>query len=498
MKAAALLLGFVGVSSGALNPADYDYCNVSPLDYAIPTINPSGLKMQQLQTFIRHGDRTRAFGGPCWPADAIQYDCPLSVAVGSSITKDDSFNFTRVYRKQYMDTFEGLPGDCGMGQLSMRGRQQEMDNGKVLRNAYGSWLPDLNTPSEKKKFLFRSTDYHRTIQSGQLLVDSLFPPPAMPRNMVSQIEWNTLDSGYDPLILPGAICPFAQTVIDISKQHPDFEDHMTTTGIPLAKALQDALDAPSYLPYINLANTIDCVMTNVCENKAVPAKLTEPLVQGVADVSAWQWEFYLNYNNNQGLRTHVGFIAKEMLQALKTIFPSITVPVVPANNPISLHDIISTPSLRTSANTESNADPLRFVLFSGHDVGPMYPILVGLEAYDDNWPAYASMFNIEFWSNESNPSSINGAYVRMIFKGVATSPSFCSFPIGNNLCPLSDFLAHLASLIPTEADCGLVDEGVEGGIEGVDLESLSVEELLKLSREVSLPPRRADELYATM
>ena len=205
------------VSAGSiLNPAAFEYCNVEPKTYPIPTIAPAGLALQQVQVFIRHGDRVRASGGDCWPNDTAIYECEdLNVLLASNTHTEavQDQALTRVYRKAYLPGRETLLGSCGLGVLTARGYAQEVANGEVLRDAYGAWLPDLNNASEASSaFLLRSTDSQRTLQSGQALVDTLFPidqEKASTKSNLQLREWHTIDAGYDSILEPYMLCPYA-------------------------------------------------------------------------------------------------------------------------------------------------------------------------------------------------------------------------------------------------------------------------------------------------
>jgi hypothetical protein len=216
--AAALLPVVNGTSPSVVNaatvldPAAFEYCNVDPTAYPIPTIAPAGLSLQQLQVFIRHGDRVRASGGDCWPNDAAIYACEdLDVALASSqgARTTDNLNLARVYRKTYLPGRQALAGSCGLGALTARGYAQQVTNAEVLRAAYGNWLPDLNNATEASSaFLLRSTDSPRTLQSGQALVDALFPTAVQDAD-VQQRAWHTIDGGYDSILEPYSLCPYA-------------------------------------------------------------------------------------------------------------------------------------------------------------------------------------------------------------------------------------------------------------------------------------------------
>ena len=57
VHAAAAALLWAGAAAGQLDPADFDYCNMDPSAFAIPTISPEGLELVQLQVRRNQGGR---------------------------------------------------------------------------------------------------------------------------------------------------------------------------------------------------------------------------------------------------------------------------------------------------------------------------------------------------------------------------------------------------------------------------------------------------------
>jgi len=223
LQQVVLILAAASAAHAQLNPSDFDYCNMDPSEFPIPTVQPAGLEMQQLIVFIRHGDRLRCSYGQCWPGDASSFECELDVALATSVTEGNSAAMGRLYRKQFMQDRNAQLGNCGVGVLTARGYAQHVTNAGLLREAYGDFLPDLNDAAAADSFFLRSTDVPRTIQSGQALVDTLFPPPASPAGSVQQRPWNTVDSGYDSIHAPANVCPYAGTCWDAARQDPNYQ-----------------------------------------------------------------------------------------------------------------------------------------------------------------------------------------------------------------------------------------------------------------------------------
>lgn len=125
-----------------------------------------GLELRQLQVVHRHGDRT-----PITPlADRVFWSSVLP----SSAELATLAQGTEVLRAKGTAPHPAA-GDGLFGTLSTRGVDQMRSGGAALREKYGHFLPPVATPEAVRVF---STDFPRTIQSVQALLQGLFPPAA--------------------------------------------------------------------------------------------------------------------------------------------------------------------------------------------------------------------------------------------------------------------------------------------------------------------------------
>jgi len=415
-----VLMAFLALAASLahaqLNPSDFHYCNVDPSVYPIPTIDPPGLELTQLQVFIRHGDRLRCSTGICWPGDDTSYTCDLDVALASSAGQGDSASVGRLYRKQYMEDRNALLGTCGKGELTARGYAQHATNAGLLRAAYGDFLPDLNDAAAAGAFFLRSTDVPRTIQSGQALIDALFPPPASPAGPVQQRPWFTVDPGYDSIIQPGSVCPYAVGALTAMDDDPDFLEQYDSIVAPVVAALAEAYDCDPAAGECDLdpGFATDCAYAHACDGCATtqkkkkkkekkkkikhthtprtllaetasmpnvtgtcvwlcvvrfatPSGLNASLARMAEGAMAWQLGYSMAYNNGSGLRANVGLLLSDVVSTLATALPTAQPAAMPADQPKARS--AARPKASTAWATAS--EPLRFALFSGHDTGPM-------------------------------------------------------------------------------------------------------------------------------
>ena len=62
----------------------------------------------------------------------------------------------------------------------------------------------------------------------------------------------------------------------------------------------------------------------------------------------------------------------------------------------------------------NGVDTPSFLLYSGHDDGPMEPVLAAFGVWDGTWPRYAAMMTLELFHMSSAPAT---PLVRMVYNG---------------------------------------------------------------------------------
>lgn len=113
----------------------------------------------------------------------------------------------------------------------------------------------------------------------------------------------------------------------------------------------------------------------------------------------------------------------------------------------------------------NKAEAKRFVLYSGHDLGPMMPLLASFKVWDAIWTPYASLIAWELLRGRRD-----GEYaLRFIYNGRVLRIPGCN----SSVCALNDFLSVAKNLIPTEEDCAVGDT-----------DNLSTELLREMRREI--------------
>lgn len=177
-------------------------------------------------------------------------------------------------------------------------------------------------------------------------------------------------------------------------------------------------------------------------------------MQGIVAAATWEYKYALQYDNRRGLKANVGFLFNDSAATLATAFPEALVAGATANR--QSH----------RAAKQSSRDPIRFALFSGHDTGPLGPMMSAFGVLNEEWPTYASMIVLEAWAPDADSAAAagsrstqrhgddpaNGAYVRVLFQGRVLPVPGCNIT-EEGLCPLADYLNFTAAWYPTEADC---------------------------------------------
>ena len=187
----------------------------------------------------------------------------------------------------------------------------------------------------------------------------------------------------------------------------------------------------------------------------MPSGLNASIAQGIVAAATWEYNYALQYDHGRGLKANVGFLLNDSAAALAT--------AIPEAQTIDAHSHGTSEAVK-----QRSVDPIRFALFSGHDTGPLGPLLSAFGVLNEEWPAYASMIVLEAWapdtfsagSSSSSSSSAqrngddptSGAYVRVLFQGRVLPVPGCN-ATSEGLCPLANYLNFTAAWYPTEADC---------------------------------------------
>jgi hypothetical protein len=373
-------------------------------------------RLVHVTAIIRHGARTPWSSElKCWDGywespQTGKWDCDdlttfMAPPSRNATVYDDPPTTPLLFEKKYdalSHPEDGLAnvlnGTCQMGQLIQQGYGQQIQNGKILRDAYaykeGEYehdermrLLNINMDSNSDKnhpFLpwqnpqqlyFRADDYQRTIMSGQILLRSLFDPELQsyqethPDKSVV-IPLHIADEDKDILDANNKDCPLLKTIKAEALSSPEYQAFNNSQN---SQEVREYMQ--SKLGMGDDSSPLDCLMCTVCTDRALPdsvddydgteknwfTRLTEYDIQKDTVV--------MKYNNAQHSKLAMGPLWYEI--------------IVNINNAIG-----------------GKPSP-KLALFAGHDTTLM-PLLASLGPdlwKDTEWAAYASMMLIEvgFW-----------------------------------------------------------------------------------------------------
>lgn len=417
----------------------WPYCNTAMDTGRIPPL-PASAELVQAQVFIRHGARVRCSLAPdCWDgALDAEYDCSAALLQGplaptGSALPDGSV----LYRKLYTKGRNELNGNCALGQLVADGVAQQVANGRHLREAYGHILPTSPAGANASLFYLRSDDSPRTVASGQALFGALYPQ--LPGGAAVVVPWHTEDAGGDGVTITcnsEVTCPALKAARAAAEVKAAATPHYANVSVPLAAELSAALNRT--IRASGIGGLLDCLMSHACptvpsRGGAPPAAFTPELqARAVAEAA---FAMYAVYNDSAVARLGAGPLIGEMLVAMLTA--------------------VAQP-----------ASAYRFVLHSGHDTGPMGPLLGALGVAPSEFPRFGDLVAIELYRTGTAasraPLATGGGHgqhsVRLVHNGEVVTRRVPGCPSDADLCPFESFRAIAAALTPTPRECGRSDE----------------------------------------
>eukprot|EP00033_Pygsuia_biforma_P000990 GCRY01001134.1.p1 GENE.GCRY01001134.1~~GCRY01001134.1.p1 ORF type:complete len:483 (-),score=82.13 GCRY01001134.1:200-1576(-) len=408
------------------------YCS-APVSAQYPGVNDN-LSLKQVIAVFRHGDRTKCQANHCWPGSQNEeWDCSLTAAsVPDEHLKGGNIPLvSRLYRKQYDEGVEFFKGNCMIGQLTVKGYQQHIKNGENFRKIYHDGYHLVNAASD---VYLRSTDVPRTLQSAQAIYTGMFPADARAQH-TSLVALHTRDSVTDNLLSNHHLCPLVSEYMLEAKNSSSWKERQANVAIPLKERLFKTLKYPRLKDVPSWANLFDCIGVHTCNNRPLPAALTQDLIDQIADEAIAEYSYVTTYPDRfAAAKANLGTLINEFLVALQ------------------------------SAVRGEPQPPLR--VYSGHDITIMPLALFFDLAQKKDWSPYASSLVFELFEMNNSSSSFSSSsssqsstaddthFVRMLYNYEPASIPDCG---GKILCPWTQFQTILKSLsVPafTETNCG--------------------------------------------
>lgn len=480
-------------------------------------ISDGSSRLVHVTAIIRHGARTPFRGAPeykCWDGywedeETGVWDCDLKTYISppaaekgqqvvdsaGMLEEEPDFLFEKRYDALTISpgkTGNSLNGTCQLGQLLLRGYDQELRNGLHLRQAYfydGDNTADEHAASDSRMRLwdltkdnesniagrkesspaigdpskqiyqepnlqYRADDEQRTLMSGQVLLRGLFEKELLSADddETTVIRLHTADKRFDVLGINHDVCP---KTVDLyleaykSEEYKKLDDSKEFNAVK--KFAKEELDMDKF-PF----SMLDCLMTTICTDRTLPETLNDydgsleefsiqesgeytNMFERIANYAVVNFTFPYKYNNAAYPKLGMGPLWKEIMTNINQIVDS-------TNNPTS-----GTP-------------PPKLALFSGHDTTLM-PILatLGDKVWSGaEWSPYASMMQIEihemliYGEGSDFPS---GFAFRLIYNGQVLTSKMDGCTEGSELCDSQVLTSHVMPFAKyQERDCARTTE----------------------------------------
>eukprot|EP00392_Amoebophrya_sp_AT5.2_P017442 g17797.t1 len=488
------------------------YCNADKDWGPIPDHNFTE-KVTKLVSFIRHGARVMCSGdqwsaeGRCWAGDEIEFDCRNGSAgaekenAGAEVVvpevafsgqrfvelhrKDDITSSSRSSRRnsdmgrnklQSLYNRNNWRGSCGLGEMTPDGYEMHRANGDRFFDAYPGVFQVQHLPGgEREKIAARSSRWFlrsdidaslRTVRSAETLAGRILhrmqkdlPDPDEERTGAEKqkiksggdkneaVAKVTLDDPFYSTMQPNSnVCP---RMADLDREYwqaPErkkLQQHWDQTVRRLLQAELGGVDVVqgrnlTLDEHYSIFSVGDCVFSHLCPTVgAVPGTTKIPFTNSTLAKAFSYLPVYFGPNSDYP-KQRVGPLIADVLDDLR------------------------------------ESGKKNFFLYSGHDTGPLAPLLGALDVEDLEeewrWPPFASYINFEFTSD---------GLARVVYAGRVLKTKLCKrkgttgTTTGTKgqekqqyeyVCDAAEFLRKLEQkLVPSEEECRQQPDGAGEG-----------------------------------
>lgn len=399
-----------------------EYCGIQPgiplPDFGFLGSDVTTPTLRQVTVLARHGDRTQISPDTCWDGDVSVFQCKGDTLYAYSTVASIGLGDVppRMFRRVNMDGRTDLKGNCNTGELTDIGYEQEMNNGRVLRNFYIDHMKFLPQSYEEdsESFFFRSDDSPRVIKSGQAIIEGLYPITRAPSSQTTYdvIPWYLVELDIDNINANNfKICPGLKEEISRVEGEEEYQRRNNEVVKPLLQQLSYHTGRDYSMEW-GIETVMDCYYTHVCHGYEIPKHLPENTFKSIIDELNWQYYYRLTTGDVSSME--MGFLLEEIFVNMQ----------------------------KAITQLESNAPYKKFSLFAGHDIGPIMPLMAALESFDGSWAPYASMISIELWEVVT---TTNDYYVRVVYNNKEMKLRKCE----RSICTLKEFTSIVEDIIYT-------------------------------------------------
>eukprot|EP00392_Amoebophrya_sp_AT5.2_P002897 g2902.t1 len=376
---------------------------------------------------MRHGARTPCNGGnrpgidpkkQCWPGDDIEFTTCSARQTWTQFPAKDETPTHRLELNLVKEEQNEWRGNCGVGEMTDSGVRQCENNGKRLAEAYGRYLlkPPSSTssgagaasPSPDANAFFVSDDSARVMECGKEVAGGM--------GLFRNLTWHVVGPSSG-LASAKEGCPSAQRAVARFWRESEFIQRAERKYPDLLPELRATLGewivGHEVADLSILPKVMDCVHGHLCPTVA-------------------------------GSRAEVDRNAGKMPATLREkILPLLVESGLAAVKYKEFYEEVDV------LDGE--------VVYMGHDLSPLGPLLgffgaVGLPPVKQ-WPSFASMLVVELGEEK----------VRLLYDNEVLPTRMCG---ETGICDRSLFFEKLRELLPTDEECGRVEEGGSGEHEG--------------------------------
>ncbi|KAH9386359.1 lysophosphatidic acid phosphatase type 6 [Nematocida major] len=362
------------------------------------------LQLEYVHLVHRHGERTPLMFGPhdntkwnmCHRVSKIDYTIPkknptLMDRVRSLLSYVHIGEAKPLHFRITQDS--GRDFNCAPGQLTDVGRANLFGLGEWFRQKYILKEGLIKPSFDKSQFHLRSTNFQRTLESLQSLMQGMF------KSYSSTMDVKVVDITQDTLTI-NRYCPKLKALKDIS--HTKVKKAFEPEAKKIQKYFTDKHSSlfASLSPYA----IYDLVASANAHGFSHFSRVPKAIMHALEKYSIQLWFNHLN--DREALSLNTGGLMKE----------------------------ISDQMIAKALDPES---PLKASVFSAHDV-TVYPVLMATGNAPEAWPKFGANLVFELLKDKDTQER----YVQMRYNGKKTPMPGCRpIKVGSGqYCPLDNFV----------------------------------------------------------
>ncbi|KAG9311769.1 phosphoglycerate mutase-like protein [Chiua virens] len=419
-----------------------------PLDVEGYPQAPSGLDLEQVHVYVRHGERT--------PVRTRMADPPASIpehwqmcsvarrfreAVNSTTPSEPGTE--GVWFKRGTEMYDGktIANLCLLGDLTDVGKESTYNFGVALRKLYVDRLGFLpRTLEDDNQAYFRSTNVPRTIESLEHIVHGLYPQTQCAAGVIPSIlVRNKVDENIVSNILSCPQLGFLELAF-AKAAAARWNSQLQTLDGKLSKYINGKPIRVDGSP--RASGILDTVRSAAAHGIKVPDEFWDPkVIDLIESAVADEW---FTIKTEQGRRLGMGRLLAEMSTKMQTKV------------------------------ARGDKDPLKVLVYSTHD-STLAALCGTFDVFDEKWPPFTSSMTLELFKKAgpekgSKLQSLLGGlwdtrsreehYIRMRYKNRNLVLPLCAkegdhLPGSPEFCAFSVFKRRVKELTPTDwnAEC---------------------------------------------